>query len=108
MADREIWLDPERTHRASADLSRAGAAIGAERTGLGAEIEAASATRPWGSDDTGDAFERRYRGLEAAVLTAWSGIGSRVEELGDNVGRSVEATMATDVNSGRRIGRSAD
>ncbi|MFK3980997.1 hypothetical protein ACI2K4_11540 [Micromonospora sp. NPDC050397] len=107
MAERDLWLDPDRVHRAAADLARSGTTIGAEWTGLGGEIEAASATQPWGTDDIGAAFERQYRGLEAAVLATWRGVGSRLEQLGGDLADSVEATVATDAASGHRIGRSA-
>lgn len=106
MTEPGLWLDPERAHRAGADLSRAGTAISAQRAGLGGEIAAASAERPWGDDDIGAAFERQYRGFESTVLAAWRGIGSSVEQLGEQVGDSVEASVATDVSSGRRIGQS--
>ena len=108
MTDRGLRLDPELAHRAGADLSRAGTAISAQRAGLGDEIAAASADRPWGTDAIGSAFERQYRGFETTILTAWRGIGSYVEELGDDVGTSVEASVATDGASAGRIVRSAD
>jgi hypothetical protein len=107
MPEQWLRLDPGRAHQAGADLARAGTAISGQRVGLGGEIAAASAGRPWGTDDIGSAFERQYRGFETTILAAWSGIGSYVEELGDDVVTSVEASVATDAANGHRIGQSA-
>jgi len=58
-------------------LSEAGRALGAQRDGLGL------APRPWGDDEAGRAFERRYRPVEAQVLAAWEQLARYVEDLGD-------------------------
>ena len=58
-------------------LSEAGRALGAQRDGLG------PAPRPWGDDEAGRAFERRYRPVEAQVLAAWEQLARYVEDLGD-------------------------
>lgn len=107
MADRLLWLDPERARRGGVDLSLAGRAIQAKRAGLGARITAASAKRPWGRDDIGSAFEQTYRGLEATVLQAWDGLGCQVEELGTDAVRSVQANVETDAGNAARLGRVA-
>lgn len=58
-------------------LSETGRALGAQRDGVG------PAPRPWGDDEAGRAFERRYRPAEAHVLAAWQQLAQYVESLGD-------------------------
>ena len=106
MSDPQLWLDPQRAYRAGQDLTHAGKAIGAQRTGLGAEIAAASAGQPWGSDDIGAAFEKGYRPAEQVLMQAWEKIGAYVEGLGAAVCKSVSDSVATDAESGTRITKS--
>ncbi|MFB9542644.1 hypothetical protein [Micromonospora sagamiensis] len=105
MPDGQLWLDPGRARRGGMDLSLAGRAVRAKRDGLGAEIAAASAQRPWGRDDIGGAFEKTYRGLEATLLRAWEGVGRHVEGLGADVVRSVDANVETDTGNAGRLNR---
>jgi len=58
-------------------LSEAGRSLSAQRDGIG------PAPQPWGDDEAGRAFERRYRSVEAQVLAAWEQLGRYVEDLGD-------------------------
>ena len=51
-----------------ADMVAAGKALKGLRTGPGAKIAAASAGSPWGTDDIGTAFEKKYRPVEQAML----------------------------------------
>jgi hypothetical protein len=105
MSDGELWLDPDRAHRGGRDLGYAGRDVTAQRDGLGAQIAAASADRPWGSDDIGAAFEGNYREFERSVLAAWSSVGRYVAGLGGAVVESVTRTVQTDADSGQRIRR---
>jgi hypothetical protein len=59
-------------------LSEAGRSLRAQRDGIG------PAPRPWGDDAAGQAFERRYRPVEAHVLTAWDQLARYVEGLGED------------------------
>ena len=107
MSEQELWLDPVRAYRAGLDLTYAGQAITASRQSLGMQIAAASAGRPWGTDDIGSAVERNYRGVEAMVLDAWQRIGDYLATLGADVAGSVTASVATDAASSGRIRRTA-
>ncbi|WP_206024876.1 hypothetical protein [Micromonospora zingiberis] len=104
----QLWLDPTRARRAGADLTRVGEAVTGRRDQAGAAIAAASARRPWGRDDIGEAFERQYRGYEELVLRVWAGVGGRLAELGSDVVRSVEANQRTDAASAARFDRVSD
>ncbi|WDZ86974.1 hypothetical protein [Micromonospora cathayae] len=105
MTDGQLWLDPERARRGGTDLSLAGRAVKAKRDGLGAEIAAASAQKPWGKDDIGAAFEKTYRGFEATLLRAWDGLGRHIEGLGADVVQSVKANVETDAANAGRLNR---
>lgn len=67
--------------------SRALRAVGHDlalrRGRLGAEIEAATGDLPWGDDEYGAAFDRRYRPVERQVLAAWEQLAAYVAGLGD-------------------------
>jgi hypothetical protein len=62
-------------------VREAGRQLGALREVEGAAVAAASAARPWGEDEAGRAFERRYRPVEAQVLGAWEQLARYVERL---------------------------
>lgn len=79
-------------------------AVGASRRGVGGEIAAASAQRPWGRDDIGAAFDKQYRGYEETLLRVWEALGRSLEGLGSDVVRSVAATVETDEINGRQLG----
>ncbi|BCJ53286.1 hypothetical protein Asp14428_47610 [Actinoplanes sp. NBRC 14428] len=98
----ELWLDPGRAAAGGRDLTDAGRHLTELRNGAGAEVAARSDTRPWGSDDAGQAFERNYRPIEQQVLQAWEKLGGYVEGLGDAVVQAVrEATRTDDAASVR-------
>jgi hypothetical protein len=103
VTEQQLWLDPSGAHDAGVDLAHAGRAITTQHGGLGAEIAAASAGRPWGRDDIGAAFEQNYRVFEAMVLQAWKSVGGYVEGLGTAVVTAVHASVETDVASAGRI-----
>ncbi|WP_433372467.1 hypothetical protein ACQPZX_49520 [Actinoplanes sp. CA-142083] len=65
-------------------ISEAGRMLGVQRDNAGAALAAASATRPWGDDEAGRAFEGRYRKVESQVLGAWEQLAQYVERLGDD------------------------
>lgn len=103
MTEAQLWLDPDRARRGGADLTLAGEAVTAARRREGGELAAASAGRPWGRDDIGGAFDKQYRRYEETLLQAWELLGRSLEGLGDDVVRSVAATVQTDEANGRRL-----
>ncbi|MEV4724310.1 hypothetical protein [Micromonospora humida] len=108
MGEGHLWLDPDRARRAGADLHLAGASVSTRRAALGGQIAGASASRPWGRDDIGAAFDRSYRAYEETLLRAWAGLGRSLERLGTDVVTSVDANVRTDTASGRRLDGVAD
>jgi hypothetical protein len=64
-------------------LRAAGEDLVRQRNGLGPQIEAASGDKPWGDDEYGEAFDRRYRPVERQVLDAWSQLAEYVTKLGE-------------------------
>ncbi|MEV6598979.1 hypothetical protein AB0M36_19280 [Actinoplanes sp. NPDC051346] len=99
----ELWLDPGQAAGGGRDLASAGQHLTELRTGAGAEVAAKSATRPWGNDDIGQAFERNYRPIEQQVLQAWERLGAYVEELGDASVQTVREALRTDEISSVRV-----
>ncbi|RGC69634.1 hypothetical protein C5N14_04330 [Micromonospora sp. MW-13] len=108
MTEGQLWLDPDRARRGGADLSSAGEAVADRRAQVGGRIAAASAARPWGRDDLGAAFDKQYRGFEETLLRAWAGIGRALDNLGEDVVRSVDNEVTTDVRSAGRLDRISD
>ncbi|MER5700903.1 hypothetical protein ABT023_02915 [Micromonospora sp. NPDC002296] len=108
MVDGQLWLDPGRARRGGADLTSAGEAVTARRAKVGDRIAAASAARPWGRDDIGAAFEKQYRGFEETLLRAWTGVGRALENLGEDVVRSVDNEVTTDARTAGRLDRISD
>lgn len=98
----QLWLVPQRASRGGAGLTAAGEAISALREGAGGQIEAASASAPWGRDGIGSAFERNYRGYEEQLLAAWRSVGAYVSNLGDSVAYAVSESVTTDEASAAR------
>ncbi|HEX8627738.1 MAG TPA: hypothetical protein VF755_06160 [Catenuloplanes sp.] len=103
MSDGELRLDPVTADRGGRDLTHAGRQLTGQRDGLGNQIAAASAARPWGDDEIGAAFERNYRDIERSILAAWSSVGHYVEGLGGAVVTSVSNSVGTDTQNGQRI-----
>ena len=101
----ELWLDPERAAEGGRDLAAAGRHLGELRDGAGADAAALSGTRPWGTDDIGQAFDRNYRPIEQQVLQAWENLGGYVEGLGDAVVQAVREAIQTDHNASVRVER---
>ncbi|MCX4474230.1 hypothetical protein OOK41_28650 [Micromonospora sp. NBC_01655] len=108
MADGQLWLDPRRARLGGAGLTSAGEAVTTRRAQVGGRIAAASAGRPWGRDDIGAAFEKQYRGFEETLLRAWAGVGRALENLGEDVVRSVDNEVTTDARSAGRLDRISD
>jgi len=80
----------DRVVRGARNLSSAGRGLADQRRGPGADLEAASAARPWGHDDIGRGFDRRYRPVERQVLDALAQLAAYVESLGKAVERSTD------------------
>ncbi|GAA2635907.1 hypothetical protein [Paractinoplanes durhamensis] len=85
MTDDDIEFDP--AWQGARLLSAAGRELGAQRHDVGA------AGTPWGADEAGRAFERRYREVETQVLTAWEQLAAYVESLGDVAARAAQDNL---------------
>jgi hypothetical protein len=99
----EVWLDANRTTSGGRDLAATGQQLARLRASAGAEVESLSATRPWGGDDIGSAFDRNYRPVEEQLLQAWEAIGRHVEGLGDAVLQSVHDLLRSDDDAADRV-----
>ncbi|GAA1786874.1 hypothetical protein HC028_26410 [Planosporangium flavigriseum] len=99
----EVRLDAPRAERAGANLAHAGTELARLRQGIGAELEAAGAARPWGSDSLGAAFQSNYDTYAPRLLAAWASLASQVESLGSRAIVSVHNAVETDAASSRRM-----
>jgi hypothetical protein len=103
MSDEWLRLDADEASAGSRALRAAGEDLGAQRNRLGAELEAASAARPWGADEYGRNFENQYRPVEQQVLDAWQQLAAYVEGLGEAAARSVQDNLGADADAQRRF-----
>jgi hypothetical protein len=84
MGEKQRRAAAARAVNGARDLALAGQMMAGQRAGLGAEIEKASADRPWGDDG----FDRRYATIERQVLDAWEQLAGYLESLGEAAERS--------------------
>jgi hypothetical protein len=91
MGEKQTRAAAARAVNGARDLVTAGQMMAGQRAGLGAEIEKASAGRPWGDDG----FDRRYATIERQVLDAWEQLAGYVESLGEAAERSAADALTT-------------
>ncbi|GII24111.1 hypothetical protein [Planosporangium mesophilum] len=103
MPGEEMRLDAPRAERAGTNLAQSGVELARLRQGIGAELEAATAARPWGRDSLGSAFQTNYDKYGPQLLEAWASIASFVQSLGERAVVSVDRAVETDDASRRRI-----
>jgi hypothetical protein len=94
MAD--INLDPQATTAAGHRLSECGAELLAARRTTGATLESMNSARPWGRDELGDVFSRRYEDAAGQALESWRKAAERLGELGSRVRQATANTLETD------------
>jgi hypothetical protein len=99
----ELWLEPDAALDGADALAAAGQGFASLRSGSGAELAAASAARPWGSDDIGQTFERNYRPIEQQVLTAWEQLAVYLQDLGAAAAASVQDNLQADEHASVRV-----
>jgi hypothetical protein len=99
MSDEGQRRNAAQAWRGAHRLSSAGATFAAQRQARGGEIAAASAGRPWGHDNAGQAFDQRYRTVERQVLDAWEQLAAYVESLGEAAARSVQDHWGDDLGT---------
>jgi hypothetical protein len=103
----ELWLDPALARTGAGNLSAAGSEFAEARAGAGAEIAAATAAQPWGRDEFGQSFERRYRPIEHQVMRAWEQLAAYIQGLGDEAAAAVRDSLEADQQASVRIEHSS-
>ncbi|MET0418777.1 MAG: hypothetical protein ABW022_22410 [Actinoplanes sp.] len=103
MSDDALYLDAAEAAAGSRALRAAGELLGAQRNGLGGDLEDVSAAVPWGSDEYGRSFEKQYRPVEQQVMDAWQHLAAYLEGLGEAAAHSVEDNVGADVDAERRF-----
>lgn len=92
----DIDFDAQATSAAARQLTDVGADLLQARHTVGANLDAAGAARPWGRDELGEAFTRRYEEEAAQALDVWRTTADRLSELGVQVGQAADAVVETD------------
>lgn len=103
MAD--INLDARATGAAARRLSECGDELLAARRTTGASIETMGSARPWGRDDLGHIFARRYEEAAGRVLDLWRKTAEDLGELGSRVRHATTSTVETDLVTSEVIDR---
>jgi hypothetical protein len=103
------WPSGDGTHLdldAARDSGRrmrvAGQDVSALRSGIGASIDSAGQSRPWGADDVGQALDEGYSKIAPTILTLWQQVGTALQAMGDNINLAADNTTATDVAMSQR------
>lgn len=92
----DIDLDAQATAAAGRDLADIGADLLRARHTIGANLDAAGAARPWGRDELGGAFTRRYEEAATETLDAWRATAEHLGAFGVQVGKATEDMLETD------------
>jgi hypothetical protein len=103
MSNEWLRLDADEASAGSRAMRAAGEHLGAQRGSAGAELEAASAAPPWGTDEYGRSFEDQYRPVERQVMDAWRQLAAYVEGLGEAAARSIQDNLGADADAQRRF-----
>lgn len=94
MAD--INLDPQATAAAGRRLADCGAELLAARRTTGGNLESMDSARPWGRDELGDIFTRRYEEGAGRALENWRKAAERISDLGSRVQQATTNSLETD------------
>jgi len=92
----DINLDAQAATQAARRLSECAAELLAARRTTGASLETMGSARPWGRDELGDIFTRRYEEAANRTLDTWLTTADRLGELGSRVNDAAAATVETD------------
>ena len=94
MAD--INLDPQATNAAARRLTDCGAELLATRRTTGANLESMNSAHPWGRDQLGDIFTRRYEEAATLALETWRKAAEGIGDLGSRVQHATTDSLETD------------
>jgi hypothetical protein len=89
-------LDPQATTAAGRRLADCGAELLSVRRTTGAGLESMNSAQPWGRDELGDIFRRRYEETASRTLENWRKTAERVGDLGSRVQQATANSLETD------------
>jgi hypothetical protein len=98
-----IELDPARGIRSARRLAETATHIAHVRDTVGAGIESAHETKPWGDDELGTTFAATYSEAASRLLDAWRQAARRAVQLGEDIETAVDTMVATDEAAAERI-----
>lgn len=98
-----IDLDPARGIHSARRLADTAARIAHVRDTVGADIETAHETKPWGDDELGTTFAATYSDAASRLLDAWRQAARRTVQLGEDIETAVDTMLETDEAAAERI-----
>jgi hypothetical protein len=107
--DQGINLDPVAAKAAGNIVYAAGAQLATSRRAAGGRLEAANATKPWGNDEMGKAFEQDkgdkpgYLTTANGVLAAWRDYSELTSNTGVSINKAVDTLTGADEHNDGRV-----
>ncbi len=95
-------MDLDQARDASRRMVAAGQDVSSLRSGIGASIDSAGQSRPWGTDDVGKALDEGYSKIAPTILTLWQQVGTALQTMGTNIGGAADNTTSADVAASQR------
>ncbi|MEV4418195.1 hypothetical protein [Catellatospora sp. NPDC049609] len=95
-------LDLDAARDSGRRMRAAGQDVSSLRSGIGASIDSAGKSQPWGMDDVGKALDEGYSKIAPTILTLWQQVGAALQSMGDNINVAADNTTATDVAMAQR------
>jgi hypothetical protein len=103
MPNDDVDLDVYDVKLAAQRLADCGAELLDLRRTLGASLESLGASKPWGRDELGESFSRRYDEAAARALDVFKSVAERFVEVGSQVNDAASASADTDAVTSRII-----
>jgi uncharacterized protein YukE len=99
----EIRVDPTVVRQGAVYLSDAGRTISAVHRQFAGDIEDLGATKPWGHDVIGAAFQTNYDQIFPTMMEAWPKLATYLEEYATAVTYAAEAAEQANAAAQQRL-----
>jgi len=96
MTNQQYLGDPQHTHQAGGDIAATGERLKEAVQRFQERITGLTASKPWGDDDTGQAFAEKYVPAESEYFEAAPNVADLVNGVGKGVQAAVKLLKATD------------
>jgi hypothetical protein len=99
----EIRVDPTVVRQGGAYLNEAGRAVSSVHRQFAGDIEHLGATKPWGHDDIGAAFQTNYDQIFPTLMEAWPKLAAYLEQYATAVTLAAEAAEQANAAAQQRM-----